>query len=77
MTFPMGKSHFGKSDSAARTGYTPAVDSRNLKRGIMKCFQCRESCARTDGRWHEGEIDQVYLCKACGLLKQGVTGKPS
>jgi hypothetical protein len=38
--------------------------------GNMKCFNCRAVCMRTDGNWHEGENDQVYLCKSCGQTHQ-------
>jgi hypothetical protein len=42
---------------------------------MMKCFKCRQSCSRTDGGWHEGGTDQVYLCKSCGIAHQAALKK--
>lgn len=44
----------------------------STSRGKLKynCFQCRDICLPKDGDWHDGETNQVFLCKTCSHARK-------
>jgi hypothetical protein len=33
----------------------------------MKCHECQSACAPKDGDWHDGDHNQIFLCRSCGM----------
>ncbi|MBC7384892.1 MAG: hypothetical protein H7301_01870 [Cryobacterium sp.] len=36
------------------------------KKGVVRCFTCRERTTAKDGLWHNTKTQSVFLCKTCG-----------
>lgn len=39
--------------------------NRSATKLLMKCFQCHQDTQPKDGDWHDGEHNQVFLCRSC------------